>query len=201
MRRLRLLLAAPALALLLLLGGFGWFLLALARPPTEPAWPVDGIVVLTGGAERIATGLRLLQAGRGGRMLISGVHPQVALPDVARAAGVDPALLEGRVSLGHRATTTRGNADEIADWARAEGVGSMVIVTAAYHMPRALLEVRRRLPGAALLPYPVVPAQLRGPGAGVQPRTWSLLAGEYLKLLAVAAGVPDLLGMPAAPAR
>jgi len=54
------------------------------------------------------------------------------------------------------------------------------VVTAGYHMPRALLELRRTLPDAVLLPHPVATAPLR---AAAGSRAWRLLAGEYLKLV------------------
>ena len=201
LRRRRWLVLAPVLSFALLALGFGWFLLAAGRGPAEPARHTDGIAVLTGGAERVETGLRLLREGRAEHLLVSGVHPQVTLADLARLAALEPEALGERVSLGPRATTTRGNAAEIADWARATGIRSLRVVTAGYHMPRALLELRRRLPEVALVAHPVVPARLRDPAAGGRARTWSLLAGEYLKFLAAWAGLPYLLGLPLDPPR
>ncbi|MBP0500939.1 YdcF family protein, partial [Mycobacterium tuberculosis] len=37
---------------------------------------------------------------------------------------------------------TNGNAREAADWAAENHFGSLVIVTSAYHVPRALTEMR-----------------------------------------------------------
>jgi DUF218 domain-containing protein len=140
--------------------------------------------VLTGGADRVETGLRLLLADGAARLVISGTHRDATLQDLVRVAGLPPEVAEaiaGRATLGHAAATTRGNAAEIAAWARREGIGSVRVVTAGYHMPRALLELRRALPPeVALLPHPVTPAPMRG-RAGL--REWRLLAGEYLKLL------------------
>ena len=200
-RRRRWLVLAPVLSFTLLALGFGWFLLAVSRGAADPGRPMDGIAVLTGGAERVETGLHLLREGRAEHLLISGVHPHVTLADLARLAALEPETLGERVSLGPRATTTRGNAAEIADWARAKGIRSLLVVTAGYHMPRALLELRRRLPEVALVAHPVVPAWLRDPAAGGRARTWSLLAGEYLKFLAAWAGLPYLLGLPLDPPR
>jgi uncharacterized SAM-binding protein YcdF (DUF218 family) len=182
------------LALLALAAGFAWFLSLAATIPAEPDRATDGIAVLTGGAERVETGLRLLRQGKAGRLLVSGVHPDVTLADLARMGGQEPEALAGRVTLGRAATSTRGNAQEIADWAKSEGLTSLRIVTAGYHMPRALLELRRALPQVALVPHPVVPARLRDRDAGTRLRTWSLLAGEYLKLLAAEVGLtrPDM---------
>jgi uncharacterized SAM-binding protein YcdF (DUF218 family) len=184
-----LLVLAATLPVLLMVAGFAWFLRLAAAGPEAPERETDGIAVLTGGAERVQTGLRLLREGRAARLLVSGAHPDVTLADLARSAGQAPEALAERVTIGHGATSTRGNAAEIAEWAREERLGSLRIVTAGYHMPRALLELRRALPGAALVPHPVVPASLRDREAGARLRTWSLLAGEYLKLLAAGIGL------------
>jgi uncharacterized SAM-binding protein YcdF (DUF218 family) len=193
--RRRLLLLLPALPLVVLAGGFAWFLRLAAAGPAEPGRPTDGIAVLTGGAERVETGLRLLREGRARVLLVSGAHRGVTLAAIARLAAMEPEDLAGRVALGHEATSTRGNAAEIAAWARVQELRSLRIVTAGYHMPRALLEVRRALPEAALYAYPVMPAPLRDADAAGRLRTWSLLLREYLKYLAARAGLSD----PAAP--
>jgi uncharacterized SAM-binding protein YcdF (DUF218 family) len=186
--RRRLLLLLPVLPLLLLGAGFVRFLSLAAAWPETPERPTDGIAVLTGGAERVETGLRLLREGRGRVLLVSGVHPLVTLGDLARLAALPPETLANRVTLGRAATTTHGNATEIAAWARSEHLASLRVVTAGYHMPRALLELRRALPEVALLPYPMLPAPLREAGAAGRLHTWSLLGREYLKYLAVRAG-------------
>ena len=178
-----LLAAAPVL---LPLAGFLWFLRAAAAPPAAPDRRTEGIAVLTGGAERVETGLRLLLADGEARLIVSGTHRDATLADLVRGAGLPPEMAErvaGRVTLGHAAASTRGNAAEIAAWAREGGIGSIRVVTAGYRMPRALLELRRALPAAALLPHPVVPAQLRAGRGAAEPRVWRLLAGEYLKLI------------------
>jgi uncharacterized SAM-binding protein YcdF (DUF218 family) len=197
MRRRRLaLLLLPVLPGLLLAAGFAQFLALAAAGPTEPERPADGIAVLTGGAERVETGLRLLREGRARVLLVSGVHRDVTLADLAHRAAMGPGDLAGRVTLGHEATSTRGNAAEIAAWARAEHLDSIRVVTAGYHMPRALLELRRALPEVALLPHPMLPATLRDAGAAGRLRTWSLLLREYLKYLAVWAGFSGPAAMP-----
>lgn len=185
----RWILAVAALPLPPLLG-FVWFLAVAAAPPAEPDRTTEGIVVLTGGAERVRTGLNLLGEGRATRLLVSGAHPDATLADLAAAAGVSRAALEGRVTLGHAARSTRGNAEEAAAWARGEGLGSLRLVTAGYHMPRALLELRRQLPPeVVVIAHPVQPPGLRDPGAAGRARTWSLLAGEYAKLVGAALGL------------
>ena len=178
--------ALLAAAPLLPLAGFLWFLRVAAAPPADPGRRTDGIAVLTGGADRVETGLRLLLADGAARLIVSGAHRDATLADLVRGAGLPPEAAEAvsdRATLGRAAATTRGNAAEIAAWARREGIGSIRVVTAGYHMPRALLELRRALPAeVALLPHPVVPASLRDGRAGPQ-RAWRLLLGEYAKLV------------------
>ncbi len=149
----------------------------------------DGIVVLTGGAERIMTGVRLLQQGRGRVLLISGVGHGAALDDLLRGTGIDPAPLAARITLGRTATSTTGNADETAAWVAEQDLHSLLVVTASYHMPRALTELQRSLPDIAMTPVPVIPPALR---VLRTLSTWRLLAHEYTKWLASELGLARL---------
>ena len=183
-----------ALALLLLwFGGFIWFLRAVQETVGD-ASTTDAIVVLTGGTERVETGFRLLDEGLAPRLFVSGVHPESRLADLARGAGLDPARLQGRVELGHAAASTRGNAVEIAAWARPRQIAKIRLVTAGYHMPRARTELRRAMPGLRVQAHPVTPARLRAEGAFWQPRNWGLLFGEYMKFLGAELGLSAIFG-------
>ena len=180
--------AACCLTAVAWLAGFAWFVHGATR--ADAGWArADGIVVLTGGADRIATGLRLLQQGRGRLLLISGVGHGAELSSLLHGTGVDPEVLASRVTLGRSATSTAGNADETALWASERGLHSLLIVTASYHMPRALTELQRSLPEMRLIPVPVLPPALRG---GRGPATWRLLAQEYTKWLAAQLGLTRL---------
>ena len=184
----------PALALLLLwFGGFIWFLRAVQETAGD-ASGAGAIVVLTGGTERVETGFRLLEKGAAPLLFVSGVHPESRLADLVRGAGVDPAKLTGRVELGHAAASTRGNAVEIAAWAKQRNVASIRLVTAGYHMPRARTELRRAMPGLQVQAHPVTPVRLRADGAFWQPRNWGLLLGEYMKFLGAELGLSAFFG-------
>jgi len=166
--------------------GFAWF----AWDATRAARPVpraDGIVVLTGGAGRIEAALRLLEQDRAQRMLISGVSRGLALPDLLRASRLPPLppALATRIALGHAATSTIGNARETAAWAHANGLRSLIVVTAGYHMRRAMAEIGTALPEARLRPVPVQPPATARPDLS----TVRLLASEYSKFLAVELGL------------
>jgi len=179
------LLLAGALALGLLGAGFVWFARAAIQEDEAPLH-ADGIVVLTGGPDRVETGLRLLVGGRADRLLISGLGHGVELADLARRGGLEPAKLQGRVSLGRAATSTRTNALETAEWARANGIRTAIVVTAGYHMPRALVELHRTLPDLVFFPTPVL-SPVVSPGrpapAGSKWPSPRLLGEEYMKWL------------------
>lgn len=182
----------PALLLFALLGwgaGFLWFVHAAGETAPPPA-RADGIVVLTGGAERVRTGLYLLAEGRARLLLVSGAAQAATLADLARASGIDPAPLAARVTVGHAAASTHGNAAETAEWARQNHLRSLIVVTAGYHMPRARAELSEALPGVALYPMPVVPPALRH---GETLEMLRLLFGEYMKFLAVESGLSRLM--------
>jgi uncharacterized SAM-binding protein YcdF (DUF218 family) len=67
------------------------------------------------------------------------------------------------------------------------------VVTAWFHMPRALTELRRAVPGVALLPEPVRAQPGHGrPEAGVT-ATARLLAEEYTKYLVALTGLTAYL--------
>ncbi len=181
--------AGLAAALLLPLLAAGWaaglvhFVSSLPRQPPSPPPASDGIVVLTGGAARIEAGFALLHAGKGRRLFISGVHPGLRK---ATLSAVDPgyaALLACCVDLGFTAADTFGNAIETAAWVRGHNYRSLLVVTANYHMPRALIELKRRLPGVLLRPYPVVPDQLKLDHWWIWRGSASLLVQEYDKYL------------------
>ncbi|HJS88024.1 MAG TPA: YdcF family protein, partial [Acetobacteraceae bacterium] len=109
----------------------------------------------------------------------------------ARAAGLDPAPLAQRVTLGSGAASTHGNAEEIAAWARANRLRSLIVVTAFYHMPRALAEIGRALPDVTLYPASVSPARAGDGIGGVR-----LLAEEYTKYLGAELGLTALAPGP-----
>jgi len=103
-------------------------------------------------------------------------------------SGPSPAakpLFDCCVDLGFTAEDTIGNARETAQWARAMHYRSLILVTADYHMPRALIELKAALPGVQVAPFPVVTPVLDGR------RWWATSLGarrmivEYSKYLAI----------------
>jgi uncharacterized SAM-binding protein YcdF (DUF218 family) len=172
--------------------GFAWFVNVASRPAPPPPH-ADGIVALTGGADRVETALHLLAEGRARKLLVSGTGGNAELATLARRAGLDPIPIAGQVTLGRDATTTRGNADETAAWAKENDIRSLIVVTAHYHMPRALAEIARAAPELTLYPMPVTPHALRGSGTAGQTTRFRLLAEEYVKFLAASLDLTALI--------
>ena len=177
--------------------GFVWFAIdvALSRPPADAR--ADGIVVLTGGRDRVQGAIDLLEAGRGRRLLISGVHRSTRAEDIRKAVVGEAALFDCCIDLGHRAETTVGNALEAADWARANGFDSLIVVTSAYHMPRSMVELDRVLPGVRKVAWPVKRPDLAVESWFVRPQTAKLLMQEYVKYMVTRFGGTASLTRPA----
>jgi uncharacterized SAM-binding protein YcdF (DUF218 family) len=167
-------------ALVLGFAGFVWLL-----PSEEVALDrsADGIVVLTGGTSRITDALELLAAGRGKRLLITGVNAGTTTGDIARQTVDYSRLLNCCVDLDYSALNTLGNAVQARHWAIEHGFNSLIVVTSSYHMPRALAELAHQLPDAALIPFPVVSDRLRIEPWWSNGETTKLVLSEYLKYL------------------
>ncbi|WEX10058.1 YdcF family protein [Chelativorans sp. AA-79] len=164
--------------------GFAFFADHVARLQAPATLnPADGIVVLTGGQSRIDTGMDLLAAGKGKRLLISGVNPIARADDLRLATGGDRTLFNCCVDIDRAALNTIGNAQESAKWVSANTFGSIIVVTNNYHMPRSLLEMRRILPKADLQPYPVVNTPLDDGAWMSDPDALRVLVTEYAKYL------------------
>jgi uncharacterized SAM-binding protein YcdF (DUF218 family) len=164
------------------LGGLVWFADRVSRMTPEPG-ATDAIVVLTGGSERVAEGVSLLSSGSARLLFVSGVPAGVTPEAVLNGAGAGATALLPKIVLGHSAQDTIGNAAETAAWARREGIASLRLVTANYHMPRSLLEFRRAAPGVAIVQHPVFPERFKDREWWRWPGTLALMVREYDKYL------------------
>jgi uncharacterized SAM-binding protein YcdF (DUF218 family) len=181
---LRLVAALMLAAFAVWLAGLGWFVASSLAMRGDTAMPTDAIVVLTGGRLRLEAGLALLAAGKGKELFISGVNPRVDRRQLLRALGQAAAREACCIALGHRSDDTFGNARETAGWMREEDYSSLRLVTSWYHMHRAMLEFRRAMPRARIVPQPVFASHVDPEGWWGRHGAVLLVLGEYEKWLA-----------------
>ncbi|KKJ77838.1 hypothetical protein WH95_05270 [Kiloniella litopenaei] len=163
--------------------GFFWFAANLPEDVLNETEVTDVIVVLTGGSDRINTGLDLLEQGTAKKLFISGVYKGVEVQELLRLSQRAPKNLECCVKLGYQADDTRGNALESQNWIEQEGYSSLRLVTAAYHMPRSLLEFKNAMPDIKILPHSVFPQHVKQKDWWLWPGSMTLILSEYVKFL------------------
>lgn len=178
---LRVVLRVALLATIAAFIGLLLFARSLDRREQIDVAAADGIVVLTGGADRIVDALRLLERGKGRRLFISGVNAHSSPEMLRRQWGGFEGLFACCVDLDYRARNTYGNAVETRLWAEANGFRSLILVTASYHLPRARLEFEHAMPAIRFLPYPVVPEASRLNRWWQEPALARIIALEFVK--------------------
>lgn len=158
-----------------------------STPPPEPA-VADAVVALTGASDlRLEAAARLLERGKGKRLLISGVNREASRDDILEVSRAVKPIYDCCVDLGYTAADTIGNAEEIADWARRKDYQRLIVVTSDYHMPRAILEIRAAMPEATFVEYPVVTGPVEVKRWWRKPGDARRLMIEYCKYLAILA--------------
>jgi uncharacterized SAM-binding protein YcdF (DUF218 family) len=148
----------------------------------EPTRRTDAIVVLTGGSGRLEEGLNLLELNMAKWLFVSGVYQGLDVKTLFRMFKRNPQSLESRINIG-TATNTLGNALETADWFKGKGFKSMRLVTAAYHMPRSLIEFKHAIPSVQIIAHPVFPSHVKVDEWWAWSGTAELIASEYNKFL------------------
>jgi uncharacterized SAM-binding protein YcdF (DUF218 family) len=154
--------------------GFIWLI------PGLPAEVVaDAIVVFTGGADRVRVGGLLFQQNRGQYLLVSGVktgvQPQVLFSSLP--------LNYDRITLDYESHNTLSNVLETKKWIEQHGFKHIYLVTAHYHLPRATLLLKQRLPNVDVIAYPVITQEFKRPCWWTRPKTVLKFLREYHKFL------------------
>lgn len=158
-----------------------------STPPREPP-QAEGIVVLTGpSVRRIEAATALLEQEKGERMLVSGVNRLVTPEELRLVSKAAERLFRCCVDMGFQAANTIGNAKETAAWAKRHGYDRVIVVTADYHMPRSLLELRAAMPGVTLIPYPVATDEVDARDWRESSASSKRMVIEYCKYLAILA--------------
>ncbi|MCP1199984.1 YdcF family protein [Notoacmeibacter sp. MSK16QG-6] len=167
-----------------IVGGFIFFVYSIHQTNDPTSFPDNaGIVAFTGASGRIEKGLKLLGEGKGERLLISGVHPDNGLADLAAQHRGYPKLFECCIDLDAEALDTAGNARETLAWADKNGFDALIIVTSDWHLPRSLLELRQANGDQTLIGAPVQTDVISEGILLSNSETLRLLAQEYAKYL------------------
>jgi uncharacterized SAM-binding protein YcdF (DUF218 family) len=170
--------ASAALLLISVLPVGQWLLLPLENrflPPVDPPVDVDGIVVLGGGidlgvserrgmatfgdtGERFISVVELARRYPGARVVFSGGQGWLAATDLTEAKVMrgflrTHGLADGRVIFEDQARNTYENAQLAKRLATPEPGERWLLVTSAFHMPRAVGAFRQI--GWPVIPYPV----------------------------------------------
>jgi uncharacterized SAM-binding protein YcdF (DUF218 family) len=180
---IRLIFNALMLTLVLLAIGFLIFVRGIERDQREPENASDGIAVLTGGVARIDQAMKLLTQGKAKRLLITGVNRVTSTEALKELASQGDQLFSCCVDIDHEARNTIDNATETSQWVAKNHYQSIIVVTSNYHMPRALAELGRVMPGVTLVPYSVVDNNVHLGRWWTYPGTTKLLLSEYIKYL------------------
>ena len=163
--------------------GFIVFANGIDREQSEPQQSADGIAVLTGGVSRIDRAMALLAAGKAKRVLITGVNRTTTVDELKQLASRGDQYFTCCVDIDKEARNTIDNATETSEWVALNHYGSIIVVTSNYHMPRALAELARVMPGVTLIPYSVVDNNVHLDRWWTYPGTTRLLLSEYQKYL------------------
>jgi len=179
---LRLIFDLVMLAVVMLVIGFFIFTGSIERSQLEPR-TADGIAVLTGGVARIDEAMKLLTQQKAKRLLITGVNRSTSTEELKQLASQGDQLFSCCVDIDKEARNTIDNATETSQWVARNHYTSVIVVTSNYHMPRALAELGRVMPGVTLIPYSVVDNNVHLDRWWTFPGTTRLLISEYLKYL------------------
>ncbi|MDB5546495.1 MAG: YdcF family protein [Hyphomicrobiales bacterium] len=192
---LSLIVGAPILGSLAI--GFQLFLAQIQQQPPARVEHAQGMVVLTGGADRVADAIELFSRGYADRLLITGVNQAITKSEITRLNPRSRDLIECCVDLGYEAVNTIGNAREARDWVEQNAISqSLIVVTSNYHMPRAMAELRHELPTYDLQAYPVVTLRMRDASWWRSFHAARVLGTEYLKFLVALARLTVLDWLP-----
>ena len=163
--------------------GFCLFNRKINSYPLDYTTKTDAIVALTGGKNRIAESIKILNDGLSDKLFISGVSEKASIKDIERAANIK-ALDESKITLGKKAHNTIENASEAFEWIKNNKIEHIRLVTSYYHIPRSMQEFKLYGLRKKILPHPVYSQNV----AHEWWKNWGtfkLIASEYNKYAVV----------------
>lgn len=116
--------------------------------------PTEAIIALTGGRNRIAEAVRLLNQGKAEKLFISGVNKATDLKAIQKRQDLE-INTDREIALGTEATNTVENAIETKEWLEKNHIKSIRLVTSNYHIPRSIIEFKVHNPALKIIIHPV----------------------------------------------
>ena len=117
-----------------------------------------GIVVLTGGKQRIEKGVDLLLKGYGKKLFISGVFMPSEIEIKFKNEKEKNELFKCCVFFGDKARNTLENSYEVQKWLDENNeIKSIILVSSYYHLPRSMMIFKKKIQSnIEILPMPAV---------------------------------------------
>ena len=148
------------------------------------------IVILTGGTNRIKNGLKIINKFEkastfNSKILVSGTGKGFTKISLEKKLNFDfnLNLIECCIELDSISTNTYSNAYETLKWAKKNNIKKFILITSNYHMPRAFLEFKNRMPNLKIFTYPITPNKHDVKMWLSSFQTFSLIFSEYCKFL------------------
>ena len=145
----------------------------------------DYVVVATGGSNRLKKGLDLMRKNFNGRLLLTGIGKGITKENIENAIAAkqwQKDILNCCVDYDYFAEDTKGNALETKIWTKKLNINSIYLVSANYHMPRLLLEMKAENPNLKIIPI-TVEADSTPIKNFWKLKNFKLILNEYFKLL------------------
>ena len=148
----------------------------------------SNIVILTGGTNRIKDGLKIVNKFEksstfNSKILVSGTGKGFTKMSLAKNIDFDFNLIECCIELDSISTNTYSNAFETLKWVEKYNISEFILITSNYHMPRAFLEFKYRMPNLKIFTYPITPKKHNINNWLGSFQTFSLVLSEYCKFL------------------
>ena len=148
------------------------------------------IVILTGGANRIKDGLKIIEDFKNSKninykILVSGTGMGFTKSSLKKKLGpnFNSQLIQCCIDLDGVSKNTLTNASETFKWTIKNDIKEFILITSNYHMPRAILEFKNVMPNLKIYTYAITPKKHDIENWLSSYQTFSLVFTEYCKFI------------------
>ena len=148
------------------------------------------IVILTGGANRIKDGLKIIEDFKNSKninykILVSGTGIGFTKSSLKKKLGpnFNSQLIQCCIDLDGVSKNTLTNASETFKWTNKNDIKEFILITSNYHMPRAILEFKNVMPNLKIYTYAITPKKHDIENWLSSYQTFSLVFTEYCKFI------------------